>query len=64
MSRHLADKRTSTDGGRLRYFFQIARTDESDLPDPRIRTIHQRPVERDTPKRLENFFRIERGRQV
>lgn len=64
MSRHLADKRSATDGGRVRYFFKIARTDENEGPDARIRKIHQRPVNRDTPARLDNFFQIERGRRV
>ncbi|MBN8629556.1 MAG: hypothetical protein J0L76_01725 [Rhodobacterales bacterium] len=55
MSRHLADHRTRTTGGRLKHFLRIART-------PRETWQHSRK----TPgsSRLVQFLRIERGRSA
>lgn len=53
MSRHLADHRTRTSGGRLKHFLRLARTP---------RETWQRPRGTSGSTRLVQFLRIERGR--
>ncbi|MCY1127676.1 hypothetical protein OU426_12500 [Frigidibacter sp. RF13] len=60
MSRHLADHRAQSDGGRLKHFYRIEKTGDADGIHPSSRALHKRPLSRDSAKRVENFTRIER----
>ncbi|MCB5408837.1 hypothetical protein [Pseudogemmobacter faecipullorum] len=53
MTKHLADKRKPTTGGRTRAFMQIARS---------ARETFHKPRESAGPSRLLQFLRIARGR--
>jgi hypothetical protein len=55
MSRHLADHRSRTTGGRLKHFLRLARTP---------RETWQRPRGKSGSTRLIQFLRIARGRTV
>lgn len=55
MSRHLADHRAGTTGGRVKHFMRLARTP---------RETWQRPRGASGVARLIQFLRIERGRNV
>ncbi len=55
MSKHLADKRASGTGARVKAFMRIARTSRE--------TFHK-PREAAGPGRLQHFLRIARGRTV
>lgn len=56
MSRHLADKRTPSDGGRVKNFLRIARSP---------RTLWHRDEDRSAGnRRLLEFLRIARGREA
>ncbi|MFM7335077.1 MAG: hypothetical protein ACKO2N_02465 [Tabrizicola sp.] len=55
MSRHLADHRTRTNGGRVKHFLRLART-------PRDTWL--RPRGASGAARLVQFLRIERGRSA
>ena len=55
MTRHIADKRSPSTGGRVKHFLRIART-------PR-ETWH-RPHAKPGSTRLAQFLRIARGREV
>lgn len=55
MSRHLADKRTPSTGGRLRAFLRLARAG---------RDTWHRPHTASGGGRLQQFLRIARGRTV
>ncbi|WP_284164502.1 hypothetical protein [Frigidibacter sp. SD6-1] len=61
MSRHLADHRAQSDGGRLKHFYRIEKTGDADGVHPSSRALHKRPLGREGPSRVENFVRIERG---
>ncbi|SNX69752.1 hypothetical protein SAMN05878503_104199 [Cereibacter ovatus] len=56
MSRHLADKRTPSDGGRVKNFMRLAR-------NPR-EMWHRDETPPATNRRLVEFLRIARGRQA
>ena len=55
MSRHLADHRTQTTGGRLKHFLRLARTPRETWARPRGKAGNSRLIQ---------FLRIERGRTV
>lgn len=59
MTKHIADHRTASDGGRLQNFLRLERT-QSAAP----RSLHQRPQSAADTQRLQQFLRIERGEQV
>ncbi len=61
MTKHLADKRKPSDGGRLKQFLRIAHEDSSKF----WAMFRQRPVPQPvTNRRAVEFARIDRGRQV
>lgn len=61
MSRHLADHRKASDGGRLKHFLRIAR----DGSDGLWRNVWQRPLTREAGnRRVLEFLRIDRGRDA
>lgn len=55
MSRHLADHRSQTTGGRVKHFLRLARTPRDTWLRPRGKAGNTRLVQ---------FLRIERGRTV
>ncbi|MES2435908.1 MAG: hypothetical protein V4586_19010 [Pseudomonadota bacterium] len=58
MTKHLADHRTASEGGRLQNFLRLERSQSSTAP----RILHQRPQARsDDGLRLQNYLRIERS---
>ena len=61
MSKHLADHRAPSNGGRMKHFLRIARS----RTDAFWRGVWQRPVGRaDGNRRLMEYVRIERGRDA
>ena len=61
MSKHLADHRKASEGGRVKHFLRLAR----DRSDAAWRAVWQRPRERDEGnRRVLEYVRIERERQV
>lgn len=61
MSKHLVDQRKPSNGGRLKHFLRIARSQT----DAFWRGVWQRPVERaDGNRRLMEYMRIARGRDT
>jgi len=61
MSRHLADHRAQTDGGRLKHFYRIEKTAGGDGSHEAARMLHKRPLSRDATGRTGHYMRIERG---
>lgn len=61
MSRHLADHRAQTDGGRLKHFYRIEKAGSGDGGHEASRILHKRPLARDGAGRMEHYLRIERG---
>ncbi len=61
MTKHLADHRPASNGGRLQHFLRLERATPATAP----RSLHQRPQSRsaDNP-RLQHYLRIERGEQA
>jgi hypothetical protein len=60
MTRHLADHRTASEGGRLKHFLRIAR----DRSETTWRAVFQRNLSRDGDnRRVLEYIRIERQRQ-
>ena len=65
MSRHIADKRTPSDGGRVRHFTEIERRAGEEGSHPSTEAVHRRPS--DPPqdnRRAAEFVRIERGHRT
>jgi hypothetical protein len=54
MTRHIADRRSQSDGGRVKHFLRLSRT-------PR-ETFHRAHAQGGGNRRLREFLRIERGR--
>lgn len=61
MSRHLADKRAATDGGRVKHFLRIARESGEGLWRGLWKTPRLKPAE---GRRVVEYVRIARGREV
>lgn len=61
MSRHVADRRTSDEGGRLKNYVRVERDSGGEGSHPSSRAVHERPAERSDSARLREFARIERG---
>jgi hypothetical protein len=59
MSRHLADKRKPSDGGRMKHFLRLARDGGTVW-----RSLWQRPAPGATNRRVVEYVRIARGRSV
>ena len=63
MTRHLADKRAPSDGGRTRAFLDIARK-SGDGPHPAIKALMKRAQATGEARRMQEFLRIDRGREA
>ena len=60
MTKHLADHREASNGGRIKHFLRLAR----DRSESAWRTVWQRPFDRaEESRRLVEYVRIERGRE-
>ncbi|GLS86041.1 hypothetical protein GCM10010873_10150 [Cypionkella aquatica] len=60
MTKHLADHRAASEGGRLQNFLRVERANSSAAP----RSLQQRPQTADDTTRLQHYLRIERGEQA
>jgi len=61
MSKHLADHRTASDGGRAKNFVTLEKQRGAEGSHPAVRQIATRPVARTDARRMQEFLRIERG---
>lgn len=61
MTRHLADKRAPTDGGRIRNFLRIARSEGEGFWRGLWKAPRLKPAE---GRRVVEYVRIARGREV
>jgi len=61
MSKHLADHRTASDGGRARNFVTLEKQRGAEGRHPATVALITRPVERSDTRRVQEFLRIERG---
>lgn len=61
MTRHIADRRKSDEGGRLKNFVRVERETGAEGSHPAARALHERPAERISSARLREFARIDRG---
>lgn len=64
MSRHVADKRSPSEGGRVINFVSVARQDREEGSHPAARALHRRDKVRDGESRLREFTRIARGQEA
>ncbi|WP_413874238.1 hypothetical protein [Albidovulum sp.] len=62
MSRPAADRRTSSEGSRLKRFVEIERTRGEEGSHPATRALHERAAARDDSTKVREYARIERGR--
>ncbi len=60
MTRHLADHRETTTGGRVKHFLRIARQKGETMWD----MVRRQPSGPHTNRRVLEYVRIERGRRV
>lgn len=61
MSRHLADHRAKSTGGRLKAFCQIEKSGREGAIHRSSCDLHKRPASRTGVARVEHYIRIERG---
>jgi hypothetical protein len=64
MTKHLADRRTPTDGGRLVAFAMIARRSDTEGGHPAAQALVRRARGGGAAQRLAQFLRIARGRET
>ncbi len=65
MSRHIADQRAVTDGGRVKNFLTLDRTHGGEENHPAVQNLSRRAHSRaDENRRMVEFMRIERGRET
>ncbi|MFN3936818.1 MAG: hypothetical protein ACK4KW_04490 [Gemmobacter sp.] len=64
MTRHVADKRAPSDGGRVRAFVDVARKSGAEETHPAVQTLAKRSVPREEGRRFLEFLRIARGREA
>jgi len=65
MSRHPVDHQSPSEGGRAKAYAEIERQKGEEGSHPASKALHRRPVERDeTDKRVEEYTRIEKGREA
>ncbi|KAB2886979.1 MAG: hypothetical protein F9K34_00055 [Albidovulum sp.] len=62
MSRPAADRRTSSEGSRLKRFIEIEKAQGAEGSHPAARALHERAAERDDGTKVREYARIERGR--
>ena len=61
MSRHLADRREPSDGGRTKHYAEVERSHGGAGSHPATKAVHERAQTRSDAARLRAFTRIERG---
>ncbi|MGB3177992.1 MAG: hypothetical protein WBH14_02795 [Albidovulum sp.] len=61
MSRHITDRSTSPESGRLKHFLDVERRQGAAGSHPAAKTVHARSLPRKTTARIRAFMRIERG---
>jgi hypothetical protein len=61
MTKHLADHRSAPLSAKAQHFWAMSRRGDTDAPHPAIRTLSQRPIDREDTPRLRHYLRIERG---
>jgi hypothetical protein len=62
MSKHAADKRKSSDGGRVKAFVAVERRVTEEGSHAAVQEVLRRPAERgEQNRRAQEFMRIERG---
>jgi hypothetical protein len=61
MTKHVADRRAPSDGGRIVAFAGIARRTGEEGSHPASQALARRPRKADGAKRLAQFLRIARG---
>ena len=64
MSRHVADRRAPSDGGRARHFAEVERSQGDEGSHPAAKAAHERPQTRSDGTRLKEYTRIERGQEA
>ncbi len=64
MSRHIVDRRKSPEGGRLKHYVEVEKTQGEEGSHPAAKKLQQRPVERNKDAKLREYLRIERGHEV
>jgi hypothetical protein len=62
MSRPAADRRTSSEGSRLKRFVEIERALGEEGSHPATRALHEHAAARDDGTKVREYARIERGR--
>lgn len=64
MSRHIVDRRKSPEGGRLKHYVEVEKTQGEEGSHPAAKELQKRPVERNKAAKLREYLRIERGHEV
>jgi len=64
MSRHLADKRAPTDGGRVKAFIDVERRQATEGAHPALEQLARREQTRGDGRRVQEYLRIERGHEA
>lgn len=64
MSRHTADRRMSSEGGRAKHFAEVERMQGDAGSHPAAKSLHARAKTRGDGARLKAFTRIDRGREA
>ena len=64
MSRHVADRRAPSKGGRTEHFAEVERSHGAEGSHPAAKAVHERAQTRSTGARLKEFTRIERGQEA
>lgn len=62
MSKHVADRRKTSDGGRLKNYVEVEKTHGEEGSHPAVKALHERPAERNKSSKMREYTRIERGR--
>ena len=64
MSKHLADHRAASEGGRAKHFTALDKQRGPEGSHPATRQLSARPVARSDGRRMQEFLRIERGEKA
>ena len=65
MTRHIADRRSPPEAGRVKQFMELARREGSEGSHPATQALLRRSrLGSETARRVKEFLRIERGHQA
>ena len=64
MSRHVIDRSTAPEGGRLKHYLEVEKSRGAEGSSPAAKSVHTRPVARKSVARVREFIRIEKGRMA